>query len=393
MSRGACPSLSAPMQTGDGLLARLNPLEGRLTGRQLAGLARAAEACGNGLLEITMRGSLQVRGLTAESAVRLRAEVAALDIAWHPGVPVATGPLAGLDASEIADPRPLAEEIRARSDALGLPARLGPKVSVTVDGGGALGLALVADVALAAVPGAEALRWRLTVGDRVLGDHATADAVAMAIRMLAAVADRGRLARSRDLPDAVLTDVAGAAPTPATELPATRPPVGRFLLAGGAWGRGFALAFGQIGSRALAAFAQAAGEAREMRLAPGRGLIVLHLAEDEEAALVASAMDLGLVSNADDPRLAVSACAGKPACASAHLPTKSLAERLVAARPDLIDGAFRLHISGCEKQCGRPAGPSVVLRGRPGGHLIGAEGCALPDELGRVLARLAGTLP
>ena len=29
--RGACPALSAPMQTGDGLLVRLNPVAGGLS--------------------------------------------------------------------------------------------------------------------------------------------------------------------------------------------------------------------------------------------------------------------------------------------------------------------------------------------------------------------------
>ena len=38
MKRGACPSLAAPMQTGDGLLARL-VLTDALTAAQLAGLA------------------------------------------------------------------------------------------------------------------------------------------------------------------------------------------------------------------------------------------------------------------------------------------------------------------------------------------------------------------
>ena len=29
LRRGACPALAAPMQTGDGLLVRLNPVAGR----------------------------------------------------------------------------------------------------------------------------------------------------------------------------------------------------------------------------------------------------------------------------------------------------------------------------------------------------------------------------
>ena len=59
-----------------------------------------------------------------------------LGIAVRTGVPVETGPLAGLDPEEIADPTPLAERIRKGIAAAELEARLGPKVSVVVDGGG-----------------------------------------------------------------------------------------------------------------------------------------------------------------------------------------------------------------------------------------------------------------
>ena len=42
MRRGACPALSAPMQTGDGLLVRLNLAEGGMTPGELATLCAAA---------------------------------------------------------------------------------------------------------------------------------------------------------------------------------------------------------------------------------------------------------------------------------------------------------------------------------------------------------------
>ena len=40
--RGACPGLSAPMQTGDGLLARLTPSGSTISLDALAGLCAAA---------------------------------------------------------------------------------------------------------------------------------------------------------------------------------------------------------------------------------------------------------------------------------------------------------------------------------------------------------------
>ena len=108
------------MQTGDGLLVRLNPVAGGLSPKALIGLCKAALRHGNGIVEVTARGSLQIRGLTPESAALLAAEVDALGIAVRTGVPVETGPLAGLDPDEIADPTPLAERIRAAIEAAGL---------------------------------------------------------------------------------------------------------------------------------------------------------------------------------------------------------------------------------------------------------------------------------
>jgi len=55
MRRGACPALSAPMQTGDGLLVRLNLAEGGMTpgelgsGRHPALGGAALEALGEAL--------------------------------------------------------------------------------------------------------------------------------------------------------------------------------------------------------------------------------------------------------------------------------------------------------------------------------------------------------
>ncbi|TIQ72816.1 MAG: precorrin-3B synthase, partial [Mesorhizobium sp.] len=88
--RGACPALSAPMQTGDGLLVRLNPVAGGLLPKSLIALGESALRHGNGIIEVTARGSLQIRGLTPASARLLAMEVDALGIAVRTGVPVET---------------------------------------------------------------------------------------------------------------------------------------------------------------------------------------------------------------------------------------------------------------------------------------------------------------
>ena len=228
--RGACPALSAPMQTGDGLLVRLNPVAGGLPPKLLIGLAESALKRGNGIMEVTARGSLQIRGLTAASAALLAAEVDALGIVVRTGVPVETGPLAGIDPQEVTDPRALAERIRMAVEDARLTQRLGPKVSVVVDGGGQLTMdGVTADVRLKAVRAGDGVVWAVSIGGdgRSTKPVVTADADAardIAVAALRMVAEKGREAHARDLSERQLASLRGwhSVPPP-SGLPAISP--------------------------------------------------------------------------------------------------------------------------------------------------------------------------
>ena len=73
--RGVCPSLAAPMPTGDGLLARITPSGATIPLDAVTALCAAARRHGNGIVEITARGSIQVRGLAPVSAPAFAAAV------------------------------------------------------------------------------------------------------------------------------------------------------------------------------------------------------------------------------------------------------------------------------------------------------------------------------
>src|SRR3982074_771363 len=94
--RGACPSIAAPMQTGDGLLVRLIPVE-PMDIDKLCILCTAAEEHGNGIIEITQRGGLQLGGLREAPVSVLANIIAALEIGAGEGPPLVTSPLLGLD--------------------------------------------------------------------------------------------------------------------------------------------------------------------------------------------------------------------------------------------------------------------------------------------------------
>lgn len=61
--RGWCPGALRPMLSGDGLVVRVRPHEGRLSQEQAAGIAALARAHGNGLVEFSNRANVQIRGV------------------------------------------------------------------------------------------------------------------------------------------------------------------------------------------------------------------------------------------------------------------------------------------------------------------------------------------
>lgn len=402
--RGACPTLKAPMLTGDGLLARLNPVAGGLPPKSLIGLCESALRHGNGIVEITARGSLQIRGLTAESAALLATEVDLLGIAVRYGIAVEAGALAGLDPHEIADPRPLVERIGAAAEAAGLPGRLGPKVSVVVDGGGCLPMdGVTADVRLAATRSNAGARWIVTVagedgGERAVttaGDDEARDIAIAALRM---VAEKGREAHTRDLNQRQLASLAAwcftsfvaALPNngrtgqiPIEGAPREGPksgakaPIGIFDVVGG-HALGIGLPFGSVPAGTLADLAgkALAMGANEIRFAPGRALLFLGLATPALPALREEAVRLGFLTDATDPRARIAACPGMPACASGRIATRELAEAVASGSADLFDGSFILHVSGCAKGCAHPGPTALAVVGGENGAGLVVDGTA-----------------
>ena len=73
--KGWCPGALRPMETGDGLLARVRASGGRLTPGQAAAIADAALTCGNGAIALSARGNLQIRGVSEESLPDLHARL------------------------------------------------------------------------------------------------------------------------------------------------------------------------------------------------------------------------------------------------------------------------------------------------------------------------------
>jgi precorrin-3B synthase len=386
--RGACPGLSAPMATGDGLLVRLLPT-GTIALNAFAGLCAAARHHGNGIIEVTSRGSIQIRGLSAASAPRFAAAVAALGIAAEDGIPVLINPLAGLDAQDIIDVGALAADLRLALAQRSLTSKLSAKVSVAIDGGGAVDLdGIAADVRLRAqaLNGVAALCVSVG-GDRQRAAHlgcvAGKDGVEVTIRLLEVLARRGRV-RAREVLAAegvasfhsAVEDLLVTAFDRRDSGHRRKEPLGLHELRDGKFAYGVGLAFGHADAtslRRLSETAEAAG-ASGMRAAPGRVLLVIGLTQQTSSPFAAAAEALGFIVRADDPRRHVVACAGAPICASANIAARALAPQIAAAAAPHLDGSFKIHISGCAKGCAHPAPAALTVVGTSSGCALIAEG-------------------
>src|SRR4029079_6986888 len=110
--RGACPGLSQPMPTGDGLLVRLMATGATVGIEAFVALCASARDCGNGVVEVTSRGSVQLRGLTDRSVERLAATISRIDLPVYEGAAGLGGALAGLDGDGLLDSGALAAQLR-----------------------------------------------------------------------------------------------------------------------------------------------------------------------------------------------------------------------------------------------------------------------------------------
>ena len=109
----ACPGLLRIVQALDGGICRVKLAGGVLSSQQARAIAEAAERCASGVLELTNRSNLQIRGVLPgqESALidallsaGLGPRVAAADDVRN----LLLSPAAGLDPQALLDTRPLA---------------------------------------------------------------------------------------------------------------------------------------------------------------------------------------------------------------------------------------------------------------------------------------------
>lgn len=339
--KGWCPGALRPMESGDGWVVRIRPHGGRLSRVQAAGIAAAAACHGNGLIDLTGRANLQLRGVTPESHAPLIGDLRALglldaDIAQETRRNIVVTPFADAETDALA----ASLEAALAASALALPAKFG----FAVDTGPAPVLAgTPADIRLERDAGGSLILR----ADGMARGAPCADAAAQAVGLAAWFIEQGGVTQGRGrmaalIARGVLAPGAVAAPAPPTPMPQPGP-VSQGLLV--------ALEFGQMDAATLCGLAQAG----PLRLTPWRMLLVQGVTAPPDLP--------GLILDPADPRLRLRACTGAPGCPQAHAAVRDMARRLAAQVPP----GRVLHVSGCAKGCGWPSRADLALVATPHG--------------------------
>ncbi|MEV6558794.1 precorrin-3B synthase [Nocardia sp. NPDC051756] len=375
----SCPGVLRLHEAADGPLARIRVPGGRVEPGQLVALAEAARELGDGNIELTSRGNIQLRQVRDAGELTGRLEAAGLLPSHsHERVRnIVASPLSGriggsadvhgfvpvLDAGLLAAPR-LAELPGrvlftlddGRGDVSGLGGDIGVHATGTDefalilagrDSGIRISAADAVDVMLAAahgfldLRGDEAGRWRL---------HEIADGADRVAELLGLNrgADRVELCAAQDIPIGWLDQDNG-------------------LVSLGAGVR--------LGSLPARTAEFIAAVERPVFITPWRSLVLPDLDEWTAEQVVRVLAPMDLIFDANSPWLQVSACAGRPGCAKSHTDVRADATAAVesgrvlppnpnpSTQQDLpllpateVTVAGRQHWSGCDRRCGRPRG-------------------------------------
>lgn len=414
--KGWCPGALRPMESGDGLIVRLRIMGGALGPALARVLARCAQDYGNGLIDLSARANLQLRGVTHATLPALQAQLDALGVLdADPDAEairnILASPLAGVDPSALLNigPSIRALDERLRNDrALH---QLSGKFLFLIDDGGCLPLPLeTADIAFLARPGKEEPFFAIHLGGEPAGSCAIDDLCQTAARLAYAFLQlRGAdetIGRMADLIRRIGAEtVARAAgldkPMLADDRSHHATRVLGFRALGGHMALGLGIPFGRLDAKALHMLAdEAEATDGELRLSPWRAILIVAAHIDPD--LAARMQEAGFILDEDTPIRAVAACAGKPACLHGTTEAQADAARLAPLARGFAATGIALHVSACAKGCAHPRPAPVTLTGRDGAYDLVLDepataqpllhGLDLP-AIEMLLPRLAATLP
>lgn len=368
-----CPGVFDTHPAADGALARVRLPGGRIRPDQLETLARAAADHADGHLELTVRGNLQLRGITDVEAVSQAVVAAGLaPSSSHDKVRnIELSPLTGRIGG-VADARPLAAALDDALRADPAAATLSGRFLFGIDDGRG-DIAGRRPDACAVIRGDTPLAADVLIGGTAVGSATGTEAIVRAL--IAVAAGLGEVSpgawRVRDLDDdsrlrlaeliaLTLDPVIGADPD-AAPVASEEPIVGWFDQDDGAVLLGAVVELGRLPAR-LAEFIAAVQA--PVVFTPDREILLCDLGEGVAETVVRVLAPMGLIFDAASPWAQVSCCVGAPGCSSANAPVR---DDLVARVQDGDPVEEREHWVGCARGCGSPAESHLSVQATPDG--------------------------
>lgn len=366
--KGWCPGAWRPMISGDGLVIRVRPFRSELTAAQALVLCNLAQRYGNGVIDLTSRANLQIRGVAEADHGALLSELAAAAlIDEDPGLESRRNILVPALRKKGGLTDRLYDALMAALPQLpALPEKMGYAIDTA------------AQACLAEAPadfrfeldedGTLLLRADSAPKGRPVSAESAMDALAEMISWFLETGGQSRGRMARHLPHQPLpADWTSAAPRPlATPEPGE---IQDGLILGAP--------FGKLDAGALRDLLKESS-ATQMRLMPGR---LFFLAG-------AGKVETGFITRPGDPLMKAHACPGAPLCPQASVATMALARQLAPR----VTGS--LHVSGCAKGCARNRPASLTLTGREGRFDLVRNGTTkdapalrglTPDQIGEML--------
>lgn len=389
------------VQALDGGICRIKLDGGSIRADQADAVASVAERFAGGVIEVTNRANLQIRGIGPGHDALIEALLAA---GLGPRKPsgddvrnLMLSPSAGIDRQMLFDTRPLAGQILVTLQTHERFHELSAKFAVQLDGGEALAMlehhhdlwlsALVRD-------GEPWLAFGLagTPLDKPAGRVPLAQGHALVVAVLEVFLDLARpdQIRMRDLlaelpADEFMTCV--ACRVPLQSCPDWQRDVSIDGLHLGVHSQhddlvyvGAAAALGRLDAGMLRGAAQLAREKGDgsFRFTPWQSLLLPNVHREYADEVLARLEELGFLGSSDQPFAQLIACTGSSGCGKALADTKADARRL-AEGLQRRGQALKIHFSGCPRSCAAAhVAPVTLLAVAPGRYDLYFRDATLP---------------
>ncbi|MET1077010.1 MAG: precorrin-3B synthase [Pseudomonas sp.] len=381
----ACPGLLRIVQALDGGICRIKLLGGQLRADQARAIARAAERHASGVLELTNRGNLQLRGVRPEQAQALIDDLLAASLGPDGARDLAAAdavrnlmlsPAAGFDPAALLDTRPLAQALLALLQSDPRLHRLSAKFAVQLDGGERLAmLDHPHDLWITALQGGPAPLFGFGLAGcpanqpplaAVTGEQLVALVHQVLLTFLALAGPQQT--RMRHLLSQLSTDDFIRQVQSRLSFPLLRDPAVTTWrrVPGPAWAHlgiqpqadpafcqvGGQPPLGRLDSHLLHRLAELAEQQGDgsLHLTPWQSLLLPQVPQARAAEVLSQLENLGLLCHPDLPLTRLIACSGARDCAKGLADTKADARRLA----DLLATRHlpsSIHLSGCQRSC------------------------------------------